>query len=589
MDHWIAIGSYLGGTIWIIAWATYRALGPTRGQHLQSDWVLAARFIYVFSYLVVFVGGTGVIVFGGQLGTHLATGVSGSFPLLADANAMLGGKTAPLAPLFALGVIHLALKIEPVNELDRRVLAWLHSADHLEDELQKLRAVLETMPFEPSDLEVAENRRKLQDYDVRFTDNRLISGDIAVVTLWRKVACLLRFVSAWQRSSVKVLNAEEEHELRDVEKTDHRKTAHAFNIIRALRHPPRGQTMAANDFGRAMPLETQQLEAVGGDKPALVLVDYLPQQVQSNQTLELDSEELAGHIRKIQNYFLAEYNILLRQLSTLAAKAVVYSGDEAASRVQKLKEAGFVQLGEINRLTMDNIVKLFCLTIILVVWVFFILLLNPDWEGPSVVVIWKIGLIYAFAILCGAMIGSNRTLARRPNTPWAAFAAAGVMSFLLFLFVHFSIAVSQAFVAALPVLAGGGSENLVDKLSFGQVERNGNKVEIALRDILPWALLPTFASVAICRVSRNAWSSRLGRLVPRVFDGMILAGVLFVVALLVLALHLRLQTLMAVNLEDGDGILYGRLLFVALVAALIGFLMGSTAIADIRKIAKSEI
>ncbi|MGF1611238.1 MAG: hypothetical protein ACFCUQ_17685 [Kiloniellales bacterium] len=588
MTHWIAILSYLLGTLWIVGWATHRALGPTRGQHLQSDWVLAARFIYVFSYLVVFVGGTGVIVFGGQYGAELANRVSSNVTLLADLKVLLGGETAPLAPLFSLGVIHLCLKIEPVNRLDRRVLAWLHSTEHLEDEMQKLRAALETIPFDPSDLEVAENRRKLQDHDVRFTDNRLISGDIAVVTQWRKVACLLRHVGQWQRSSAKVLNPGEEQELRDLEKTDNRKTAHAFHIIRALRHShQQGQQIAANDIPLRASAEPKRLQAVGGDKGSVILVDYSPQRAQINDTLEMDSEEFAGYIRKIQNYFLAEYGILLHRISTLAAESIVYSGEEAAGRLQKIKEAGFRGLGEINRLTMDNIVKLFCLTIIIVVSVFLVILLFTDRGGPSVIVVWKIGLIYAFAILCGAMIGSNRTLARRPHTPWAAFAAAGFMSFLLFLFVQFSIAMAQAFYAVLPSLAGSGGEDVYTKLSFGRAGTSGESLQFT--DVLPWALLPTFASVAICRISRISWADGLGRLVPRLFDGLILAAVFLLVSMLVFALHIHLGTRMAQVLRVGQEIQFGRILTGMTVAGTLGFLMGSTAIADIRKIAKSEI
>ena len=54
MQLFIAILTYLIGIFWVVIWAYRRSIAPLNGQIPQSDWDLAARFIYVLGYLVSF-------------------------------------------------------------------------------------------------------------------------------------------------------------------------------------------------------------------------------------------------------------------------------------------------------------------------------------------------------------------------------------------------------------------------------------------------------------------------------------------------------------------------------------------------------
>ena len=238
---------------------------------------------------------------------------------------------------------------------------------------------------------------------------------------------------------------------------------------------------------------------------------------------------------------------------------------------------------------MDNIVKLFCITMIIVFGVFFSRVFFSIGNLHSTIVL-KIGLIYAFATLCGAMIGSNRKYARRPHTPWTAFVAAGAMSVLLFFAIQFAVAMVQALMSTVQTMSENNPDRFLTKLSFGRVGEGNEAKEVKFQDIIPWVLLPVAASISICRISRFSYPERFGALLARVVDGVVLGAVLAFTMLFVIALHIQLDTLIAKRIElwQVQGIdLFLSILPMLGVSAALGFLMGSTSIADIRQIAKS--
>ena len=237
MEKFIAVIAYSGTTLWIIGWASHRAVTGAKSRSRQSDWVLAAIFVYVFSYLVLFIGGAGIFIFGGEVATEFTKDFSANWPWLGTLQKLLDGKIVPMAPIYSVAAIHAALAIGPVNKLDARVLEWLHATNHLNDEQVLLRAALETKPFEPSDAELQMNREKLKNHDVHITDNLTISGNTVFVTEWRKVACLLRLLQdKWRGTEIKsTLTPAEVAELQDIQNADDRKMKHFFDIIRALK------------------------------------------------------------------------------------------------------------------------------------------------------------------------------------------------------------------------------------------------------------------------------------------------------------------------------------------------------------------
>ena len=186
------------------------------------------------------------------------------------------------------------------------------------------------------------------------------------------------------------------------------------------------------------------------------------------------------------------------------------------------------------------------------------------------------------------MIGSNRMLAQRPSTPWAAFAGAGLMSLVLFVLVFFSFAVTQAFIEAVGSMAGGAAMETEMNLDFGSMEIRGQTYDVTARYLLPWTLLPIFAAVAICRLSR---SDPIGgnRLASGLGDGAALAALMTFIMIVTLALHVMMETEMVHRLfVDGNFDALTALQGVGFIAFL-GFLIGYFIVPDVRKIAKTKI
>ena len=596
MHAYVATASYVLGTVLLVLWAIHRSIGPGQNQYVQSDWLLAARFIYVLTYLVIFVGLTGLLVFSGKIGEAIVADLVESFETLkrietifagnavhvAGDASQIAGTISPLAPLYALAAIYLGLKVDAVKQFDRRVLDWLHSTEHLEEEMRKVAVKLETSLYDPSEVEQAENRRKLQFHDIQVTDNKIISGDIEVVTLWRKVACLLRLTESWKKSSIGVLNPRDEQRLQDIHDADTRKIRHARDIFRALRLSSK-QDSTFETSAESTAIET-------GDRFPDPDVNDDDTPTGEKESLAIGSDELEISITKIQHYFLSEYSILLQRISTLAAKAIVYSGDDAENRWQSVKDAGFEDLGEMNRLNIDSVIKFFCGTLVIILAISWVMMPLFNGSGPSSAGVLKAGLFMGFGILCGAMIASNRNLAKRPRTPWAAFAGAGVMSLFLFLLIHFSFALTETVTSAFERVAADGPEMLPAKPTFGRILfPDGTARELEFRDIFPWVLMPVVAAVAICRISRIRWPNRIGEVRARLLDGCVLATTFLVAMVVTLALHRHLGTAVADMLHARHpNQLVASLLPVALLT-VIGFAIGCTVITDVRKIAQSEI
>ena len=91
-----------------------------------------------------------------------------------------------------------------------------------------------------------------------------------------------------------------------------------------------------------------------------------------------------------------------------------------------------------NRLNIDSVIKFFCGTLTIILAISWLMMPLFNGSGLSSSGVLKAGLFMGFAIPCGAMIASNRNLAKRLRTSWAVFAGAGVMSLFLFLLIQFS-------------------------------------------------------------------------------------------------------------------------------------------------------
>ncbi len=600
----ITLALYIIGAAWIMLWAFLRARGSNKNEWRQSDWVLPAGIVYALAYLFSFSGLTGLLVFGGRLSANIIVKLREEIPWLDRLMPVVGEDQAIfIAPVISIAAIFVALRIKPIEDLDQRALAWLHSAEHCRDEVEKIRFALIRRSFEPSEDEIQKNRAKLQDYDVRITDNRLISSDDELVTLWRKTACLLRKLTESEKRHPKLLSSQDKEELREIIETDSRKTQHAVDIVKALQASKQSTRQTASPVQTSpVPMRQPRL-ALGGNAVLEAVrddVDPKPQYTLPSDprlrseggpyALMISSEDFAAALKSIQGYFIKEYDAIVDRSSFIAAKHIVYAGHGAEHKWNALKTAGFQGCGNLDRLSIDKVIKFFFASNLIILSLAFILFAFKTGTGPDPGMIFKMSIAFGFAVLSGAMIGSNRALARRSTTPWAAIAGAGAASLLMFLFVLFSFAVASGFYDLVaPESSGTNSAKKIGDLVFGRVGVNGTVHNAEFRDVVPWAVPIVITAVAVARISRFKWPERFSAVTHSVFDGIAMAGVLIVTIAVTLGLHAKMETIPSKLFVQNGEIQILMLGMPFSFFSILGFLVGLVVIRDVREIAISHI
>lgn len=594
----ITLMLYVVGAAWIMLWAFIRARGSNKSEWRQSDWVLPARIVYALGYVISFSGLTGLLVFGGKFSANLMEEIANKSPWLNDVISVIGeDQAAFIAPLFSIAALFIGLKLKPIADLDQKALAWLQNAEHFRDEVEKIHVALISRRFEPSKEEIQKNRAKLQEFDVRITDNRLISSDDELVTLWRKAACLLRMLELWQKSDPSILTAEELDELREIEETDKRKTLHAVDIVRALQASKQSARQStATALAQRAPAHEQRLVGSGLVGAASVpdLAPINPQPSNSGienrvepYSLMISSEDFAAALKSIQHYFIKEYDLIVDRLSFLTAKHIVYASHGAEAKWESLKNARFEDFGELTRLSIDKIIKFFFASNLIILSLSFVLFAFHIGTGPAPEMIFKMSLAFSFAVLSGAMIGSNRALARRPTVPWAAIVGAGVASFLMFVFVFSSFAVATGFYD-VALSESREARASVGELFFGRIGVAGKIHNAEFRDVLPWSIPIIVTAVSIARISRIHWPRHLSKFKQSLLDGGAMSGVLVATITVTLGLHARLETIPSrLFVVDGE-IQFMRMGMPFGFFGILGFLVGLVVIRDVREIAASR-
>jgi hypothetical protein len=571
---------------------------------------VTARILVVFIYLLTYVALVAAFAFGGEAVTSLGTGTQ-----FQDLIQSLKGN-APLLGITVLAGLH---SLSYFRELESALIVWLHSARHLSNDVQTLAVHLHDCSYRPSQGEREKNFDYLRDFDIYVTDSGTKMLQLEAVNAWRKTSTLLRLLRVWNSANNSALTDAELKTVEDLEKAHGRKTRLAMDIIRMLEHLDRGGAAEAELAGIAALLAdtSHKDRAVVSDVEARL--KSLAERTQGvlSRPVRLTSDQLQQYLVQIESYFRVEYALLLQQVAQLAAKSVVLAGDEAPQRLEQMKSVGFGQLGRIVPVNFDRIL-----------WVFFavslggflILLFFPRPTarfGMPADLAARIAIVMALAALVGSVVGSNRKLAARPQTPWSSFLIAGLISASMFLVVHGAAFVlkqvgSDGLAAAETRAAEGSQSDRSLAESRPASDEEAGKTGAAAKgtgepgearrprgptrfsDLIPWAVTPFFLTLAICWLARLPAWPRLGGapagVADRVLDGLAVTAVMLLAQSTAYALHLALDTSFAVFLQK-------RIAEASVAAFLLrpnpslalAFFIGTVVVRDVRLAAHAQL
>jgi hypothetical protein len=434
-------------------------------------------------------------------------------------------KQSPLLALVTLGGLW---QVAFFRDLERAMLVSLHSTRHLRSDAQLLSQHLSRCAFDPSAAERNLNLTQLRKYGVFVHGDDPGPADLMMVNNWRKVASLLRLVRVWNEEASRLLSPQDMELLDEIETAHERKTQLAMNIIKMTQHAADGK-----DANKLLSDLMQSLSATPRiDRSNLAEVEaqaksILGPGVESGTplTVRLSAQELRNCLYQIQGYFEAEYDLLLERLADLAAKSTVLAGSAGAERLEALKAAGFLGLGRIDRISLDNVLWLFLVATVGGFLIRYISSIGDIGTGPGQTnpeVVARFAFTMAIAGLIGAIVGSIRRHARASIPPWSVYLAAGIAAAVLY------VAIIMA-------------DDLLKEL-FGMAPQPGRPPFAVLRTV-PWSLLPLTLTVAICYLARlKSWSEllRLGRYgvyLDRVIDGICVSAAVLLGYYAAVALH----------------------------------------------------
>ena len=292
-----------------------------------------------------------------------------------------------------------------------------------------------------------------------------------------------------------------------------------------------------------------------------------------NHPLRLTADQLASYLTQIESYFKVEYELLLRQVAELTAKSIVLSGEQAAERMEQMKALGFDGFGQIEVINFDRVLWVFLF--VAIVGFLVLVLGNPNMNQQQMEGTARFTFAMAFASLIGAVVGSRRRHTAALATPWGAYISAGIAAGLLYVGIQVSYGLARSLLPA-------GS---------GQMDP-----AILLRS-LPWALLPCFVTLAICRLARQSqWPPPhlfhgLGNIWVRTIDGVLVSGALLIAYILAVEIiQMTDPSLMPPRIASAmqSGTL--RLPIPVLVPLqIMGFIIGFSVVMDVRRAAHAKV
>jgi hypothetical protein len=294
-------------------------------------------------------------------------------------------------------------------------------------------------------------------------------------------------------------------------------------------------------------------------------------------TVRLSAQELRNCLHQIQGYFEAEYDILLERLAELAAKSTILAGAAGADRLDALKAAGFLGLGRIDRISLDNVLWLFLVATgggFLIRYISDIgdIGTAPGQTNPEVVA--RFAFTMAIAGLIGAIVGSIRRHARKSFPPWSVYFAAGVAAAALY------VAIIMA-------------DDLLKEI-LG-IEPQAGRPPFSLLRTVPWSLLPLMLTVAICYLARlKSWSELLrlgtyGAYLDRVIDGICVSAAVLLGYYAAVALHPLLHLAFPAGLAHRMAMPHILPIPINISLQVQAFLIGFFFVRDARRVAHATI
>ncbi len=428
------------------------------------------------------------------------------------------------------------LQFSIVTDLERSFIIWLHSRSQTGDDLEQLRRHLENGPFSPTAGELRRNREIGRRHGIYLTDKDFDRGGTVKFHQWRRASTLLHFVRDWNDVvETRVLTFEDMRRLSELENSLERKMKLIMSVLKM------GEGAHVRHGG-------------GGEQ---------------SQQASVPLEEVLG---PFEEFLQVEYRILLEQVTLLAARSVVLSGDKASDLLEQLSAAGFSGLGRIQQFSFDHILWMFLVVSLggfLVMYLGYTNTVRPSMaEGLA-----RFAFAMSIAGLIGTAIGSRRFNARAVSTPWHKYLQGGIFAGVAFITVSIL------------------SNSIKEAMGIPQPE---GQPPFSVYRMLPWALLPCLTTMAIARLARIPhWPAipmpeNYNWLYERTLDGICVSLALYVAYCVAFSLHPLMGIELSPNLKALADKAWLPIPILWSVQAL-GFLIGFTVVLDARLAAHSTI
>jgi hypothetical protein len=532
----------------------------------------AARIIVVFMYVLIYL----VLAFSLDRFGQSALPYLAPLPFVASLVKSMENQ----APLLAIATLGGLWQVAFFRDLERALLVSLHSTRHLHSDSQLLARHLARCVFNPSAVERNLDLNHLRKYGVFVEGDDVGPADLMIVNNWRKVSSLLRLVRVWNEDAARLLSPQDMEVLDEIETAHERKTQLAMNIIKTTQHAADGKEASRllSDLMQSLSATLQLDRSNLADVEARART-ILGAGAQSSAplTVKLSAQELRNCIYQIQGYFEVEYDALLQRLAELAAKSTVLAGPAGAERLDALKAAGFLGLGRIDRISLDNVLWLFLVASVGGFLIKYISNIGdigtaPGQTNPEVVA--RFAFTMAIAGLIGAIVGSIRRYARAPIAPWSVYLAAGITA--AFLYVGIIMA-----------------DDLLKE--FLGIEPQAGRPPFSLVRQAPWSLVPLMLTVAVCYLARlKSWSELLrlgpyGSYLDRVIDGACVSAAVLLGYYAAVALHPLLHMELPAGLAHRIAMPHTLPIPINTSLQVQAFLIGFFFVRDARRVAHATI
>ncbi len=515
-------------------------------------------------------------------------------------------------PLLAIIIMGALYSIPQVKEVVERYAILLHNAQYRKSDEIVLKLHFQSCEFDPSEAEIVQNIDYVRQFDVYITDRDNTALNLEAVGAWRKVSTLLRMLEDEAGRQNTVLSANEREEVARLKEAHRRKTQLAMNIIRMIdqmdvnANVDQKLTRIASQLGNVSHIDRDGV--VSAEEIAREIVSQLGMKSANtglDKPLRLSMRQMNQYLSQIERYFLSEYQLILSDVASMAAKVVIRSGDRATDRLESVKAAGFAGLGRIERVSFDNVLWVLLTSFIVAfggLTLLFAIIARPMYTGLATI----IALSVSIGALIGSMWGSRRSLAERQATPWSSYLTAGLIAV-----AGFCVIQSVRFLLSGDEMLARSAERYDQRIQ-SLLERNIITPEQAkeyakenvlqwnifdhLWQSLPWSLSVFFLVIGICWLARlQAWPWQKGNpVIERLSDG-VAVGLIYVAGgLASVTAHMALKT--------GSGLRYLERLSTSeaspfwvffgnfrLMSFVIGFIIGAIIVREVRRIAHAKL